>query len=119
MHEKLFPSVLIAGGAGFIGSHLSDRLIENGNTVVCADKLIMGEDNIRHLMDNKKYVFRNVDLSLEDTVDNLFNDYHFDAVYHLAANSDIKKGGMEPSIDFGDTFLTTRNILESGLWRNA
>ena len=38
-------NILIAGGAGFIGSHLCDKLIENGNDVVVADKLIMGKQN--------------------------------------------------------------------------
>lgn len=105
-------NILVAGGCGFIGSHLIDSLLALGHSVVSADKLIMGDDNIVHLKDNDRFTFEEVELSDQDAVDKLFNKHSFDAVYHLAANSDIQKGGKEPSIDFNDTLLTTRTILE-------
>lgn len=105
-------NILIAGGAGFIGSHLCDALIEKGNMIVVADKLIMGDKNIEHLMNNDNFKFYNIELSDQECVDNLFRENNIDVVYHLAANSDIQKGGKEPSIDFNDTLLTTRTILE-------
>ena len=50
--------VLVTGGAGFIGSHLCDRLIEAGNDVICVDNLFTGsKDNIRHLIDNPYFEF--------------------------------------------------------------
>ena len=110
-------NILVAGGAGFIGSHLIDSLLDEGNSIVCADKLIMGDQNIKHLRDNSKFKFYNCELSDQNSVDNIFRDNKIDAVYHLAANSDIQKGGKEPSIDFTDTFLTTRALLEG--MRNA
>lgn len=106
-------NILVAGGCGFIGSHLIDSLLVLGHSVVSADKLIMGDGNIVHLRDNKLFTFEEVELSDQDAVDKLFKKHSFDAVYHLAANSDIQKGGKEPSIDFNDTLLTTRTILES------
>ena len=105
--------ILVAGGAGFIGSHLIDRLLELGNDVVCADKLIMGAQNIEHLKDNEHFRFYDLELSDQESVDRLFEENGFEVVYHLAANSDIQKGGKEPSIDFNDTLLTTRTILEA------
>ena len=48
----------------------------------------------------------------QNNVDKIFDENKIDAVYHMAANSDIQKGGKEPSIDFNDTLLTTRAILE-------
>ena len=45
-------NIFVAGGAGFIGSHLCDALLKKGNTVIVADKLIMGKQNIEHLMHN-------------------------------------------------------------------
>ena len=45
-------NVLITGGAGFIGSHLAERLIEQGNTVRVYDNLSIGKSNIEHLLDN-------------------------------------------------------------------
>ena len=50
--------VLITGGAGFLGSHLCDRLINEGNDVICVDNLFTGnKDNIRHLLDNPYFEF--------------------------------------------------------------
>ena len=109
-------TILLAGGAGFIGSHLADSLIESGHKVFCADKFIMGDANIEHLKLNPNFVLINCELADEDQVEKLFElgavDGGFDAVYHLAANSDIQKGGKEPSIDFNDTLMTTRTLLE-------
>ena len=48
--------VLVTGGAGFLGSHLCDRLVAEGVDVVCADNLFTGRrSNIRHLLDNLPY----------------------------------------------------------------
>lgn len=105
-------NILVAGGAGFIGSHLIDSLLAEGHTVVCADKLIMGKQNISHLEGNPAFKFYDYELADQELVDRIFAENKIDAVYHLAANSDIQKGGKEPSIDFNDTFLTTRALLE-------
>lgn len=105
-------NILIAGGAGFIGSHLIDSLLANGHTVICADKLIMGSRNIEHLKSNHNFRFYQYELSDQELTDRIFSENKIDAVYHLAANSDIQKGGREPAIDFNDTLLTTRAILE-------
>lgn len=105
-------NILVAGGAGFIGSHLIDSLLERGNTVICADKLIMGKRNIQHLKENQNFRFYEMELSNQENVDHIFSEHRIDVVYHLAANSDIQKGGAEPGIDFNDTLLTTRTILE-------
>lgn len=50
--------VLVTGGAGFLGSHLCDRLLKEGNDVICLDNLFTGsKDNIRHLMENPNFEF--------------------------------------------------------------
>ena len=105
-------NILVAGGAGFIGSHLIDSLLAEGHSVVCADKLIMGKQNIAHLEGDPSFKFYDYELADQKLVDKIFTENKIDAVYHLAANSDIQKGGREPSIDFNDTFLTTRALLE-------
>lgn len=105
-------NILVAGGAGFIGSHLIDSLLDTGNRVICADKLIMSGRNIEHLKANENFKFINVELADQENVDELFENNNIEVVYHLAANSDIQKGGKEPSIDFNDTLLTTRALLE-------
>ncbi|MBR6902740.1 MAG: NAD-dependent epimerase/dehydratase family protein [Clostridia bacterium] len=105
-------NILVAGGAGFIGSHLIDSLLSEGHSVVCADKLVMGDKNIEHLKANPAFKFYETDLAIQENVDRIFAENKIDAVFHLAANSDIQKGGKEPDIDFHDTFLTTRALLE-------
>lgn len=111
-------NILVAGGAGFIGSHLCDRLLAKDNNVIIADKLIFGDRNIRHLCLNKeleksgKFKFYEMELANQTNVNKLFADNPIDIVYHMAANSDIQKGGKEPSIDFNDTLLTTKTLLE-------
>lgn len=111
-------NILVAGGAGFIGSHLCDLLLAKGNNIIVADKLIFGDCNIKHLRfdeklnDSGRFKFYEIELANQENVDNIFSENHIDIVYHMAANSDIQKGGKDPSIDFNDTFLTTRAILE-------
>ena len=52
------PISVVTGGAGFLGSHLSDKLIAEGNNVICIDNLLTGsEKNIEHLSDNKNFTF--------------------------------------------------------------
>lgn len=106
-------NILVAGGAGFIGSHLCDALLSKNNTVIVADKLIMGSKNIEHLSQNTNFKFYEMELANQDNVDKLFKDNKIDIVYHMAANSDISKSANNTSIDFNDTLLTTRVLLES------
>lgn len=105
-------NILVAGGAGFIGSHLCDALLSHNHTVIVADKLIMGSKNIEHLGKNASFKFYEMELANQENVDKLFAENKIDIVYHMAANSDIQKSANDPSIDFNDTLLTTRALLE-------
>jgi len=74
-------TVLVAGGAGFIGSHLCDRLLKEDFKVVCVDNLLTGlEDNITHLKTNENFQFLNYDITTP-----LTSSLKFDAVFHLAS----------------------------------
>ncbi len=70
--------ILITGGAGFIGSHLSERLLKEGNDIICLDNFFTGsKDNIRHLIGNNKF-----ELVRHDII----NEYlaEVDEIYNLA-----------------------------------
>jgi nucleoside-diphosphate-sugar epimerase len=75
-------SYLIAGGAGFIGSHLSEALLARGDKIYCIDNLITGEEkNISHLLDNPNFVFTNFDII--NGVPPVSG--HIDGIFHLAS----------------------------------
>ena len=104
---------LLAGGAGFIGSHLTDALLERGDNVVCVDNFCLGSKNmIKHCLDNPNYKFYEFDICDAEELSAVFEKHGFDRVYHLAANSDIQKGGKDPRTDYHNTFLSTVSILD-------
>ncbi|WP_158895395.1 UDP-glucuronic acid decarboxylase family protein [Amycolatopsis anabasis] len=75
-----FERAVVTGGAGFVGSHLCARLLEDGTEVLCADNLATGVlDNIRHLLSHERFRFRQADVTTALTVKG-----GVDAVFHLA-----------------------------------
>jgi dTDP-glucose 4,6-dehydratase len=72
---------LVTGGAGFLGSHLSDALLAAGRRVICVDNLETGSlANIAHIRDRERFVFLQADI-----VEPYFVDEPVDVVYHLAS----------------------------------
>jgi len=106
-------NVLITGGAGFIGSHLCDSLLEKENKITVVDNLILGKiENITHLISRSDFTFLKEDLLNLLQLKSIFQIGKFDMVYHLAANSDIQKGGTNPEVDYNLTFNTTFYVLQ-------
>lgn len=106
-------NILITGGAGFIGSHLCDALLERDHHLTVVDNLVLGKmENIEHLLHHPSFQFIQEDILHTDVLREIFKNGHFDIVYHLAANSDIQKGGKDPMVDYNLTFNTTFNILQ-------
>lgn len=105
--------VLITGGAGFIGSHLCDALLAKGHKLTAIDNLVLGrKENIFHLLGGNDFEFIEEDLLHEKAMRDIFKNGKFDMVYHLAANSDIQKGGKDPMVDYNLTFNTTFHVLQ-------
>ena len=101
---------LVTGGAGFIGSHLIDRLVARGDEVLVLDNLSSGkEEFLSHHSSNVTLV--NVDITDFDSVLPHFEG--IDIVYHFAANPDIRLGTQITDTDLKQGTLATYNIVES------
>ena len=106
--------ILVTGGAGFIGSHLCDRLLERGDKVWCVDNLRLGRRrNIAHLEVLPDFHFIELDVLDRAALAALFRDARFDAVFHMAANSDIAAGAENFRLDLELNQLTTVAVLEA------
>ncbi len=104
---------LVTGGAGFIGSHLVKRLLDEGYEVICVDNFTLGnKENVDRFSSNDHYKFYELNINDNESFCEVLKDEKIDIVYHLAANSDIQKGGQNPEVDYQDTFMTTRGVLE-------
>lgn len=102
---------IVAGGAGFIGSQLVDALLDRGDEVVCIDQIRLSDAaNIRHLEDERRFEYVCTDMNSGELTELAKGSDEF---YHLAANSDIRSGGIDPSIDFRNTLSSTRSALEA------
>ncbi|MDD5547625.1 MAG: NAD-dependent epimerase/dehydratase family protein [Candidatus Pacebacteria bacterium] len=98
---------IVTGGAGFIGSNLVDRLIENGHEVTVIDNLSTGrKENI-----NPRANFLQLDITDEKSIEPFFKG--IDGIFHLAAMARIQPSFENPDLYFRVNVLGTRNILEA------
>ena len=104
--------ILVTGCAGFIGSHLCEKLISLGYYVIGIDNLSTGKKKfIENLIGNKKFKFKKLDLLNEKKLYRYFKDVKL--VFHLAANADVKNGFLHPKKDLEQNTIVTYNVLES------
>lgn len=107
---------LLAGGAGFIGSNLAERLLADSEVeLVIVDNLSLGREmNLHSCLTSGRAKLIKSDLADVARTINLFrSEGPFDAIFHLAANSDIQKSSKDPTIEYRNTFMTTFSILEA------
>ena len=109
--------ILVTGGAGFIGSHVLRRLVRRypDYTIVNADKLTYA-GNLGNLTDIEKepnYHFRRVDIVDKQAVKALFEEFRFDGVIHLAAESHVDRSISSPDEFIYTNIIGTVNLLAS------
>ncbi|MCD6340527.1 MAG: NAD-dependent epimerase/dehydratase family protein [Desulfurococcales archaeon] len=104
--------VIVTGGAGFIGSHLTEKLSIDGHEVIVIDNLSSGKlSNIAHLVNAGKATFVKGDLKDPNGAWVRYFD-GADAVFHFAANPEVRVSVTNPRIHFDENVLATFNVLE-------
>lgn len=107
--------IIITGGAGFIGSNLCHRLINEGNKVICIDNLFTGNiDNIKDLLENPMFSFIEHDIINPIQIKGEINQ-----IYHLACPASPPKYQLHPIYTSKINFLGTLNMLELAKNKNA
>jgi len=113
---------LVAGGAGFIGSHLCDFLLEHDFEVLCVDNLVTGsKHNIRHLLKNPGFRFQHADVTAPDFLRSSFivHRSRVDVVFNLASPASPKDYMAMPLETLAVGSTGTRNLLELALQKKA
>lgn len=102
--------VLVTGGAGFIGSHLVDRLVQEGHEVIIVDNLVTGKR--RNI--NKAARFYKLDIQ-SWRLERVFRNERPNIVMHLAAQMDVRKSVEDPMFDAQVNVLGTLNVLQQAV----
>ena len=103
---------LVTGGAGFIGSHLVDRLASDGWKVRILDNFSSGRiENIEHHKDNRDVEILKGDLKNREEAEKAVKDV--DVVFHYAANPEVRLSTTNPEIHFNENVVATFHLLEA------
>ncbi|MBP5352934.1 MAG: SDR family NAD(P)-dependent oxidoreductase [Alphaproteobacteria bacterium] len=111
-------TILITGGAGFIGSNLADSLLADGHQVVVVDNfndyydIRIKEQNVSAHLHNPRYKLYRADIEDQAALQKIFSAHRFDVVVHLAARAGVRPSLEQPLEYVKSNILGTVNILE-------
>jgi len=104
--------VLVTGGAGFIGSHIVDRLVIDGYRVRVVDNLSSGRlENLKHWLDSKSVELLVGDLREPEVALRAVDGVN--VVFHFAANPEVRLSTTDPEVHFTNNIVATFNVLEA------
>lgn len=112
-------NIMVTGGAGFIGSHLVDTLLQRGYAVAVLDDFSTGrEGNLREALRNGVTVFR-ADVREAGEVAEVVSAFRPKMIFHLAAQINVRESVTDPGLDARTNIVGTINVLEAAREANA
>jgi UDP-glucuronate 4-epimerase len=109
---------LVTGAAGFIGSHLVEKLLEGNNTVIGVDNFDkfysrdIKLENLSKNFENKSFCLIEADLRNKNELQEIFKKHHIDLVIHLAAKAGVRPSILDPVGYYQTNVMGTLNLLE-------
>ena len=108
-------TILITGGAGFIGSNLCEKLLNDNNKIICVDNLLTGSiENIKHMICNSNFTFTH-----HDIINPLKINCDIDQIYNMACPASPEKYQLDPIYTLKVNFIGVSNLLELARIKNA
>jgi len=106
-----FDTAVITGGAGFIGSYIAEKLVENGTDTKVIDNLVTGKkENLSKCFDQDNFSFLEYDLGNLDGIEDHLSDA--DILFHFAADPEVRTGYSKPEDSFEQNIVNTFNLLQ-------
>jgi UDP-glucose 4-epimerase len=110
--------MLITGGAGFIGSHLCEKYVNEGHGVLCLDNFMSGNlTNIKHLLDYRNFKLIRGDIRDYELLEKIMRDV--EVIFHLAAQIHVDRSYIEPNSTYDINVMGTQNVLETSRLHDA
>ncbi|MBR9703536.1 SDR family NAD(P)-dependent oxidoreductase [Candidatus Woesearchaeota archaeon] len=112
MNPQNIKKAFVTGGAGFIGSHIVDKLVALGAEVTIYDNFCTGQKKfIEHHSDNPKVTVVEADVLDKEKLVAAMKDHDF--VFHLQANADVRRGIIKTRVDLEQNTIATWNVLDA------
>ena len=117
--RKINMNILITGGAGFIGSHLSEKITGLGHKVICIDNFndyynpAIKEHNLKNIIDDENFILYRADILDRQAMQEIFSAHNIDMVIHLAARAGVRPSLSNAALYEKVNVEGTINLLES------